>query len=84
MSFGYELLIRKEVYFSLTSLKSRTQSKVLAYIERLQENPFQESHESYEGKNGRILKVVSVGEFGIHYWVDHAEKEVRIVDLKPL
>ena len=56
-------------------------TRILSFIEGLAANPFVEGDYLERDGTGRECQVRIIGKFGVFYWPDHAEKEVRIVDL---
>ncbi len=52
-----------------------------ALLEYLAGNPFDEGDYVASDSSGRECQVRIIGPYALFYWSDHAEKEVRIVDL---
>ncbi len=81
MKLVYELYVRHEVYETLTLIQSSNRQRILNFIEYLAMNPFDEGDYIERDTTGRECQVKTIGKFALFYWPDHAEKEVRIVDL---
>jgi len=50
-------------------------------MDSLASDPFQEGSDVARDSSGREYQIRVVGKLVVYYWVDHAEKEVRIVDV---
>ncbi len=81
MKLVYELYVRHEVYEILSHFRGSSRRRILNFIEYLATNPFDEGDYVERDRSGRECQVRIIGKFAIYYWPDHAEKEVRIVDL---
>jgi Txe/YoeB family toxin of Txe-Axe toxin-antitoxin module len=81
MNFNYDLLVRHEVYLVLKRARKKDQHQIIEYIEALPNDPFQSGDSFFHKENGRRYEAKILGKFRIVYWVDHSEKEVRVVDL---
>lgn len=81
MEISYEVYVRYEIYHTLRSLPASERESVLRFIELLEQDPFRKGNSSARDSSGRELEVRILGKLAVYYWSDHAEKEVRIVDL---
>jgi len=81
MRIVYTLFVRHEVYQSLRSVRRADRDRILNLIESLAGNPFAEGDYRERDLTGRFCQVSVLGNFAVYYWPDHAEKEIRIVDL---
>jgi mRNA-degrading endonuclease RelE of RelBE toxin-antitoxin system len=81
MTLSYDVFIRHEVYRALQGASAHDQERVLDFIESLAGNPFREGEATIPDKHGRAVQVKMLGRLVLFYWADHAEKEVRVIDL---
>jgi hypothetical protein len=81
MKLSYEVYVRHEVYQALTIVRGRNRERVLSFIESLANDPFKKGDASEQDSAGRRHQIKIFGKLALYYWPDHAEKEVRIVDL---
>ncbi len=81
MKLVYEPYVRHEVYQTLTLVPSSNRQRILNFIEYLAINPFDEGDYTERDSTGRECQVRIIGKFAVYFWADHAEKEVRIVDV---
>jgi len=81
MRIAYQVLVRHEVYQTLRQVHSLDRDRILKFIEDLAHDPFAVGHHSEDDSTGRVCEVKMIGRFAVFFWSDHAEKEVRIVDL---
>jgi mRNA-degrading endonuclease RelE of RelBE toxin-antitoxin system len=81
MKLSYEVFIRHEVYRALQGASAHDQERVSDFIESLAGNPFREGDATIPDEHGRTVQVKMLGRLVLFYWADHAEKEVRVVDL---
>ncbi len=82
MPTRYEVFIRREVHLTLVALPKTARKKIARAIESLHEDPFQSGNATIESPSGRLLHIMTIGNHAFHYWVDHVEKEARVIDLK--
>jgi len=81
LTLAYDVLVRHEVYLALKQVGRSARTRLLEFMESLSENPFQEGDSFLlDGKNRRC-QVKIIGNQALCYWPDHAEKEIRVVDL---
>lgn len=77
---NYNLFLIDEVSLSI-SKKSKYNRKILAFFRELKDNPFLESHLQETDSFGTVFDIYIVGKFAVYYFVDHANKEIKILDL---
>lgn len=77
----YQLFARDRVFAVIQTFEASAQSDIFAAFDSLKANPFQEGdyHEDGPYAGPELAKIV--GPFAIIYYVDHAVKEVKILDL---
>jgi thioesterase domain-containing protein len=81
MESYYALYVRHEVYETLQSVGRDARVRIRALFESLANNPFQSSDRIVINESGRPSHVKVVGKYTVYYWIDHAGKEVKILDL---
>lgn len=81
MNLTYEVYVRHEVYRALAEATARDRDRILTFIESLANDPFRQSQLITRDVSGRVHQIEILGKLAIYYWSDHAEKEVRVVDL---
>jgi hypothetical protein len=52
-------------------------------LDDLGAHPFRDGHLRYLDSDGREIRVWVVGDLTIHYWLDHAVREVRVTQIDP-
>lgn len=77
----YALYIRHEVYRVMTDVSRVARTQIVAFVESLVVDPFQSGDYSESDVTGRPNRVKIIGKYALYFWVDHAVKEVRIIDL---
>ena len=80
----YHLLIAGDVVDILLSLPKKERELLRSHIARIAANP--SLHRTYLVKDdvGRDLDVHVAGRNAIVYWLDHADRQVKIIDLLPV
>ncbi len=81
MPISYEVYVRHEIYENLEPLPESDRNRIFRFLESLSGDPFQEGEVTGRDSGGRECQVKLLGRFAVYYWPDHAEKEVRVVDL---
>lgn len=78
----YSVYFRIEVLDVLRQLRPRVRANVLHFARTLTDDPFQESDYTEADEAGLGLDVKIVGTLAVIYHVDHADREVRILDVQ--
>jgi hypothetical protein len=81
MPSDYELYVRHEVYEMLRMASRSNRRRVIAFLETLPADPFHEGDYNESDQTGRECQVEIVGKYAVYFRVDHAVREVRVVDL---
>ncbi len=81
MIISYEVYVRHEVYQILRDARRFDRQRILNFIESLADNPFDAGDYVERDSTGRECQVKILGPLAVFYWSDHAEREVRVVDL---
>ena len=77
---NYNLFLIDDVSFSIHKTK-KYKNKIYAFLRELKNNPFLESHAQELDTHGNTFDIFIVGNFAIYYFIDHAAKEIKILDL---
>lgn len=78
---GYTSHLSAEAVAFVVSLTKRKQTKVLDFAERIAEQPVQIGDFTSVDAVGHSIENLLMDEFLFSFWVDHAVKEVRIVEI---
>ena len=84
MSRAWKVVVNDKAVEFLLGCRAPARRTVLGFVEKLRNHPqfagdFVESDDT-----GRALQVKVHGQFLITFWVDHAVKEIRIVEIEPV
>ena len=77
----YRLLIDLEVVRDLDLLPKRERLGILTHLDRIRESPDRFSDFSENDASGRRLEVSVVEGLAVHYWIDFADRHVKILAL---
>lgn len=80
----YSALFSAESAELLLTLPRRRQRALLDRVQELARNPFHVSDYSVTDADGHTIEHLLVDEFVIAYWVDHAARQVLIVEFDDL
>ncbi|HXI71358.1 MAG TPA: hypothetical protein VNN22_13460 [Verrucomicrobiae bacterium] len=80
---SYSVFGEARVAESLPRWKAAERERLIRFFHKLRTNPFPEGDYTEHDDIGRLLQVFVIGRHAIVFWVDHAIKEVKILDLKP-
>ena len=75
----YKLLIDIEVVRHLDLLPKRKRLRILTHLDHIRESPDRFSDFSENDTSGRRLEVSVVEGFAVHYWIDFADRHVKIL-----
>ncbi len=79
----YSVFLHLEVTEALRSLDRSERDKVLRFAHSLAPNPFQPGNFREEDDRGRTNEIKFVGRLAVVYYVDNAESEVRLLEVRP-
>jgi mRNA-degrading endonuclease RelE of RelBE toxin-antitoxin system len=77
----YRLLISIEVVEFLERLPSKTRRALRIAIAAIGDDPLAMTDASDFDDTGRKLEIAIVGDFALTYWIDDADRHVKILDL---
>lgn len=79
---GYRAVFSADAAEFLPRLSRRRQLKLIRLAQRLAEQPFVRPDYSIADEGGRELDHLLVEDFVFSYWLDHAARELRIVEIE--
>ncbi|MCI0747689.1 MAG: hypothetical protein L0Y58_19970 [Verrucomicrobia subdivision 3 bacterium] len=79
----YRLLIDLEVVGQLQGLSRRVRDNLLAHFEQIR--AFPTNHAAYHEYDavGRRVEISICGRFAVHYWIDFADRHIKVLALEP-
>ena len=80
---AYSVFLASGVVELLPGLKLRERTQLMRLFNRFRSDPFVEGDYTERDDIGRLMQVLVVGRHAIVFWVDHAVKEVKVLDLRP-
>jgi mRNA-degrading endonuclease RelE of RelBE toxin-antitoxin system len=78
---GYEPVFAEGAADFLLQLPKRRQRQVLDLVGQLASRPHVRSDYSLPDESGRVIEHLMIEDYVFAYWLDHAEREVRITDI---
>ncbi len=78
---GYEVVFAERAAEFFLQLPRRRQRLVLALAQQLAAHPQVRSDYSLQDDAGRAIEHLGIEDYVFAYWLDHAEREVRIVEI---
>jgi len=78
---AYRLLISIEVVEFIERLPLRTRRALRNGIAAIGRVPLEMSDAEDYDETGRLLQIVVVGDYALTYWVDDADRHVKILDV---
>lgn len=82
MNGSYRWVAHQRVVEAILKWRAGQRQYVLDQLDTLAGDPFQANDVGLRDDDGRDLQLKIGGSFIITYWVDHAHKEVRILDVE--
>jgi hypothetical protein len=78
----YRVFIAADVIAVLRAVRGSEKRLVTRLFEHLADNPFRTGDYVERDDVGRPIQVLIVGRHAVCFWANHADKEVKIIDLK--
>ena len=78
---GYRPVFAHDAAEFLVQLPKRRQKKVVALVRQLAAHPHVRSDYSLRDESGREIEHLMTEDYVFAYWLDHAVREIRIVDI---
>ncbi len=79
----YSVSLRIEAVEASRMLARRDREKIYRFAHSLANNPFQSGDNTGYDSQGRLRKIKIVAGLSVIYHVDDADREVRILDIRP-
>ena len=79
----YFVSLRIEAVEASRALTRRDREKIYRFAHSLADNPFQSSDNTEYDSQGRLREIKIVAGLAVVYHVDDADREVRILDVRP-
>ena len=80
---AYRLLVDVEVIESLDALQKNSRTRLLDHFRKIRSSPDGASDYHERDGIGRRVEISVFAGHAIHYWIDHADKHIKILALKP-
>jgi len=77
----YQLLISIEAVEFVERLPSRTRQRIRNAIHSIRKDPRGNSDAVDYDEMGRRLEIAIVGDYALMYWIDEADRHVKILDI---
>ena len=79
----YRLLVDLEAVAVLDSASRKVRMRLLDHLVQLRSSP--QSHSDYQeyDDSGRQLEISVFAGYALHYWIDFADRHVKILAIKP-
>ncbi len=84
MTRSYSVFLHLEVTEALRVLSPPKRDRALRFAHALAANPFQSGDFQEKDHLGRANEVKIVGTLAVVYYVDNADAEVRILEIRPV
>ena len=78
----YAVFLHLEVAETLSSVRPRDRDKILQFIHSLSRDPFQAGDFRGHDSRGRANEVKLVDILAVIFYVNHADREVRILEVR--
>ncbi len=78
---SYRLLISIEVVEFVERLPNKPRSAIRSLIEAIGNDPLGRSDAEDFDDTGRLLQIAIIGDYALMYWIDDADRHVKILDI---
>ena len=78
---SFRILIDMEVMEFSERLPKRIRDTIKIAIRSIHSDPQGQSDAEDYDEIGRLLNIKIVGEFALTYWIDHSDKQIKILDI---
>jgi hypothetical protein len=80
---SYRLLVDLEVVEVLNGLPRKVRDRLMEHFGKLRRFPDTHSDFQEKDRSGRQIEISIFAGFAVHYWIDFADRHVKILLLKP-
>ncbi len=77
----YQLLLSMVVVTFLERLPVKARRNLRDLIERISEDPLGCSEATEYDRSGRLMHIALAGEYALIYWVDDADRHVKVMEV---
>ena len=77
----YRVLVTID-FFQIERPSSRDRKKILFFLDSIVADPFRPGDYEESDKVGRPVQIKIVGKYALTYWVDHSEKEIKVIKIE--
>lgn len=77
----YQILLSLVVVTFLERLPAKSRKSLRDLIQRIWEDPLGSSNATEYDRNGRVLHIAIAGEYALIYWVDDADRHVKVMEV---
>lgn len=78
----YRLLVDLEIIETLEALPKKPRMRLLGHFQKIRSSPNDFSDYYERDHIGRRVEICVFANHAIHYWIDHADKHIKILALK--
>ena len=78
----YDLFLRAEAIQALKTTKGLQRKQIFDFIDQLGMNPNITGDYPEVDDTERLIEIKIIGQFAMSFWIDHAAKEIKIVDIR--
>ncbi|MEQ1858743.1 MAG: hypothetical protein ABMA13_02275 [Chthoniobacteraceae bacterium] len=79
----YRLLVDLEALAVLDGMPKRTRKSLLEHFVRLRSTPDRHSDFHEQDRIGRRVEISVFAGYAIHYWIDFADRHIKVLAIKP-
>lgn len=79
----FTVLVALSVYRVLATMRKRDRDRILRFLDQLEDDPYGLSHYREIGDAEQSRDVTIIGSHAITYWIDYADKHVKILRIEP-
>ena len=79
----YRLLVDLEVVEKIQRLPKRMRDDLLTHFLRIRDFPSRYADYNEHDAVGRRVEISIYGRFAVHYWIDFADRHVKVLALNP-
>jgi len=80
---GYRLLVDLEAIAVLDVIPKRVRTRLVEHFIRLRSSPDRYSDYHEHDRTGRCVEISVFAGHSIHYWIDFADRHVKVLAIKP-
>ena len=77
----FQLLVDLEAIETLNALPVSRRREIFTHLRKIQAFPHHYSDATTQDSLGRILNVSVIGKWRVLYWIDHPDKQIKILEI---